>query len=76
MKVESIVEQSTSKPQPLMFGIPHGYCAGPVICSLYIPTLNRVVQKYPADLNGYADDHMHLKYSWQIPKTSKPFLAT
>ena len=41
----------------MRFGVPQGSCAGPVIFTLYISALNRVVQKYPADLYGYADDH-------------------
>ncbi|XP_060561618.1 uncharacterized protein LOC132721348 [Ruditapes philippinarum] len=40
-----------------MFGVPQGSCAGPVIFTLYIAALNRVVKKYPAQLHGYADDH-------------------
>ena len=55
MKV--LVEQSASETEPLRFGVPQGSCAGPVIFTLYISALNRVVQKYPADLYGYADDH-------------------
>ena len=55
MKV--LVEQSVSDTEPLRFGVPQGSCAGPVIFTLYISALNRVVQKYPADLYGYADDH-------------------
>ena len=51
------VEQSTSKSEPLRFGVPQGSCAGPVIFTLYISALKRVVQMYPADLYGYADDH-------------------
>jgi len=55
MKV--LVEQSTSETEQLLFGVPQGSCAGPVIFTLYISALNRVVRKYPADLYGYADDH-------------------
>ena len=55
MKV--LVEQSASDTEPLQFGVPQGSCAGPVIFTLYISAFNRVVQKYPADLYGYADDH-------------------
>ena len=40
-----------------MFGVPQGSCAGPVIFTLYIAALNRVVQNYPVQLHGYADDH-------------------
>ena len=55
MKV--LVDQSVSDTEPLRFGVPQGSCAGPVIFTLYISALNRVVQKYPEDLYGYADDH-------------------
>lgn len=55
MKV--LIEQSSSDTEPLRFGVPQGSCAGPVIFTLYISALNKVVQKYPADLYGYADDH-------------------
>jgi hypothetical protein len=37
--------------------VPQGSCPGPVIFSLYIASLNRVVQKNSANLYGYADDH-------------------
>ncbi|KAH3780636.1 hypothetical protein DPMN_158455 [Dreissena polymorpha] len=50
-------EQSSSDTERLRFGVPQGSCAGPVIFTLYISALNKVVQKYPADLYGYADDH-------------------
>lgn len=55
MKV--LIEQSASDTEPLKFEVPQGSCAGPVIFTLYISALNRVVQKYPADFYGYADDH-------------------
>ena len=52
-----LIEQSSSDTELLRFGVPQGSCAGPVIFTLYISALNQVVQKYPADLYGYADDH-------------------
>ena len=52
-----LIEQSSSDTELLRFGVPQGSCAGPVIFTLYISALNKVVQKYPADLYGYADDH-------------------
>ena len=52
-----LIEKSKSDSEPLRFGVPQGSCAGPVIFTLYISALNRVVQKYTADLYGYADDH-------------------
>lgn len=55
MKV--VIEQSSSDTEPLRFGVPQGSCAGPVIFTFYIAALNKIVQKYPADLYGYADDH-------------------
>ncbi|KAH3780415.1 hypothetical protein DPMN_158230 [Dreissena polymorpha] len=55
MKV--LIEQSSSDTEPLRFGVPQGSCAGPVIFTLYLSALNKVAQKYPADLYGYADDH-------------------
>jgi hypothetical protein len=55
MKV--LINRSSSDSEPVRFGVPQGSCAGPVIFTLYIASLNRVIQKYPADLYGYADDH-------------------
>jgi len=49
--------QSTSKSEPLRFGVPLGSCAGPVIFTLHISALKKVVQRYPAHTYGYADDH-------------------
>ena len=51
------IDNSSSDTIPLRFGVPQGSCAGPVIFTMYIAALNRVVRKYPADLYGYADDH-------------------
>jgi len=55
MKV--IINNKTSEEENLLFGVPQGSCAGPVIFTLYIAALNRVVQNYPVQLHGYADDH-------------------
>jgi len=55
MKV--IINDKTSEEENLLFGAPQGSCAGPVIFTLYIAVLNRVVQNYPVQLHGYADDH-------------------
>jgi hypothetical protein len=55
MKVQ--IENSTSDSELLKFGVPQGSCAGPVLFTMYIAALNRVVKKYPASLYGYADDH-------------------
>ena len=55
MKV--IVDNASSNTEQLQFGVPQGSCAGPVIFTMYIAVLNKVVQKYPAELYGYADDH-------------------
>lgn len=55
--VKVVIERSASDTEPLRFGVPQGSCAGPVLFTLYIAALNKVVQKYPADLYGYADDH-------------------
>ena len=53
-----IIDQSKSDSEPLRFGVPQGSCAGPVIFTLYISALNKVVEKYSAaSLYGYADDH-------------------
>ena len=41
----------------VMCNMPQSSCAGPVIFTLYIATLSRIVEKYPAVLHGYADDH-------------------
>ena len=51
------IDNSSSDTIPLRFGVPQGSCAGPVIFTMYIAALNRVVRKYQADLYGYADDH-------------------
>ena len=55
MKVQ--IEHTASDTIPLLYGVPQGSCAGPVIFTMYIAALNRVVKNYPADLYGYADDH-------------------
>ena len=51
------IENNFSKYADLQFGVPQGSCAGPVIFTLYIAALSRVVKSYPVDLHGYADDH-------------------
>ncbi|KAH3890377.1 hypothetical protein DPMN_014457 [Dreissena polymorpha] len=47
-----LIEQSSSDNEPLRFGVPQGSCAGSVIFTLYISALNKVVQKYLADMYG------------------------
>jgi hypothetical protein len=42
MKV--IVNNASSNTEPIKFGVPQGSCAGPVIFTMYIAALNRVVQ--------------------------------
>lgn len=54
-RMKLIIEQSVSDTETLRFGVPGGFCAGPVLVILYIAALNKVIQKFPADL--YADDH-------------------
>jgi hypothetical protein len=51
------INNCCSETESLRYGVPQGSCAGPVIFTMYIAALNKVVQKYPADLYGYADDH-------------------
>jgi len=55
MKVK--IGNASSDTMPLRCGVPQGSCAGPVIFTMYIAGINRVVQNYSADLYGYADDH-------------------
>jgi hypothetical protein len=52
-----VVNSSTSKCVDLQYGVPQGSCVGPVVFTLYIAALNKVVQKYSPELYGYADDH-------------------
>ena len=52
-----LVKNSTSKSIYVNYGIPQGSCAGPVVFTLYIISLNKVVRKYSPELYGYADDH-------------------
>jgi hypothetical protein len=52
-----VVNSESSREENVLFGVPQGSCAGPVIFTLYIAALNRVVKKYPVQLHGYADDH-------------------
>jgi hypothetical protein len=52
-----VVNNSSSRSSQLHFGVPQGSCAGPVLFTLYVAALNRVVQKYSPTLHGYADDH-------------------
>ena len=51
------IGQSVSETEPLQYGVPQGSCAGPVLFTLYIAALNQLMNKYAADLYGYADDH-------------------
>jgi len=52
-----VIGNSTSQSKFLNYGVPLGSCAGPVIFTMNIAALNKVVNKYPSDLYGYADDH-------------------
>lgn len=55
--IKATLYQNNSLPKLLRYGVPQRSCAGPVIFTMYIAALNKVVQEYPADLYGYADDH-------------------
>lgn len=55
MKVK--IGDSSSGTVLLTFGVPQSSCAGPVIFTMYIAALNRVVRNYPTEIYRYADDH-------------------
>ena len=52
-----MINTSTPETSKLLYGVPQGSCAGPVIFTLYIAALNKIVEKYSPTLYGYADDH-------------------
>ena len=51
------IGSSSSDSIDLKYGVPQGSCAGPVIFTMYVAALRKVVRQYPTDLYGYADDH-------------------
>ena len=52
-----VVNNEYSRTSELKYGVPQGSCAGPVIFTLYIAALSKVVAKFSPSLYGYADDH-------------------
>ena len=52
-----IVEDAHSTEKPLLFSVPQGSVAGPVLYNAYASTLKEVVSS-SIELHGFADDHM------------------
>ena len=50
------ITRSRSQPRSIDFSVPQGSCAGLVLYSAYVSSLQAVIPK-GVDLNGFADDH-------------------
>jgi len=51
------IGSSPTDSTDLKYGVPQGFCAGPVIFTMYVAALRKVVRQYLTDIYGYADDH-------------------
>ena len=51
-----VVSDAVSEPRPLTIGVPQGSVIGPLLFTLYMTPLRKILQKYNIFRHAYADD--------------------
>ena len=51
------IDNTFSDIMELIYGVPQGSCAGPVLYTMYASTLCEVFERFDISVMGYADDH-------------------